>query len=59
MTPVLSDESWKTWYPSMQLHLTLHVILSSCEELSMASRQSPFSRTYAPGGINELTLLGT
>ena len=42
----------KAWYLSMQLQLNLHVIPSSCEELSMAS---PFS--YAPDGINELTLL--
>ena len=59
ITPVLSDETWKAWCLSMQLHLSLHAIPSSYEELSMALRQSPFSRMYAPGGINELTLLST
>ena len=51
--PVLSDETWKAWHLSMQLHLTLHVIPSSCEVAS------PFCRAYAAGGIKELTLLGT
>ena len=38
-------------------NLHVHVLPSSCEELPTASRQSPFSTTYAPGGLNELTYL--